>query len=397
MDVIQSPFSRRLSALRKEKGLNMENLAKSIAVSKSYISLLEAGERQPSREVVLKLAEILFPEGNHNGRDELLILAGFAPLNSDAVAAYRDAISTYEQSLSQAPQNFKTYLRLVIALIKAGRTQQAQERIQQGLQLFQEGVQLQALLSSLELSRGNYQGALLNQETALRSYEMHPAPETLDIQPADLHFNLGAVYFLRGYAALARFLEAGQAQERSDALADFARAAEKFKLGLELAPDDVFMRDEQARLCFNQAFLMPPAEAEPYWEQTIQNFKRVLTSPHKQELGQQTLMESGAFLAHAYTKSGRFEEAELTLGLLDSFNPGYWLVYYIQACFFSLYYAVKKDKNLLDRGLEALKKAFSCDSGSAQARQEALHDPDLHPLRAARSREFARILNQGDA
>lgn len=391
-----SPFSRRLSVLRKEKGFNMEKLARAISVSKSYISLLEAGERQPSREVVLKLADVLFPEGSGHARDELLILAGFAPVNSDAAAAYRDAVSAYEQTLSQQPEDFSTYLRLVYALIKAGRSAQAQEKIQQGMQYFSEGVQLQALLSTLELNRGNYSAALLNQETALRSFELHPDPAALGMRTADLHFNLGAVYFLRGYEALGHFLADKQPATREAALADFALAAEKFEMAMEMAPDDVFICDEYARLSFNQAFLLDEKTSQPYWERTIAHFKRVLISPEKQHLGQQTLMESGAFLAHAYTKSGRFAEAELTLGLLDSFNPGYWLVHYIEACFCSLVYAHDPQKSWLDRGLKSLQAALAANGGNNPARAEALHDPDLEYLRKARKRDFARILNQGE-
>lgn len=372
----------------------MEKLAQAIAVSKSYISLLEAGERQPSREVVLKLAETLFPEGNSNARDELLILAGFAPMSNDAAAAYRDAISIYEQSLSQNPEDFSTYLRLVYALIKAGRTSQAQERIQQGMQLFSQGVQLQALLSTLELNRGNYSEALFNQETALRSYALHPQPERINVRLSDLHFNLGAIYFIRGYESLGKFLR-GETSEKERALSDFSTAATQFEIALQLAPEDVFIRDEYARLSFNQAFLLESSEAVPYWERTIEQFRQVLISPHKQELSQQTLMESGAFLAHAYTKSNRFAEAELTLGLLESFNPSFWLVHYIQACFCSLRYAVQPDKTLLIRGLEALQRSVQHDPGK-QVLSEAIQDPDLQALRQARPRDFHRILKQGE-
>lgn len=372
----------------------MEKLAQAIAVSKSYISLLEAGERQPSREVVLKLAEALFPEGNSNARDELLILAGFAPINQDAVAAYCDAISIYEQSLSQNPQDFHTYLRLVYALIKAGRTQQAQEKIQQGMEIFSQAIQLQALLSTLELNRGNYREAIFHQETALRSYALHTQPEHLDIKLADLHFNLGAIYFVRGYEALRNFLQ-GDVTAKAQALADFSTAATEFETALQLAPQDVFIRDEYARLSFNQAYLLEGAEAMPYWERTIAQFKQVLISPHKQELSQHTLMESGAFLAHAYTKSQRFAEAELTLGLLESFNPNFWLIHYIQACFCSLRYAVQPDKNLLTLGLEALQRAID-KASSHQVLTEAMHDPDLSALRTARPRDFKRIIQRGE-
>ena len=164
----------RLASLRKEKGLNMDSLAQQVCVSKSFISLLESGGRQPSRDVVLQLAKVLAETEADKLRDELLILAGFAPVNTRAIAAYQDAIAVYEQTLLTEPTNFKLYSRLIMALIKANRQAQAQERIQQGLQQFKDVVQLQSLLAQLELSKGNFDAALINQETALRQIARNP-------------------------------------------------------------------------------------------------------------------------------------------------------------------------------------------------------------------------------
>ena len=372
----------------------MEQVAQAISVSKSYISLLEAGERQPSREVVLKLAEALAPQAT-TLRDELLILAGFAPLSQESLPAYRDAVAICEAHISQHPEDFRAYLRLVYALIKAGRFEQAQQRIQQGMQRFALGVQLQALLATLELSRGDYPAALLHQETALQAYRLHAQPETLAVRPEDLEFNLGAIYFLRGYESLGVFLEQERPQDRLAALDDFAQAGRWFERALVLAPADLYIRDEYARLCFNQAFLCEPAEAAACWERTIQNFRQVLTSPHKHALGQQTLMESGAFLAHACTKSGRLEEAELILGLLESFNPGFWLLHYLQACFYTLSAVQRTEPDGLARALSALQRSIQCGDLTLIAR-EARRDPDLKALREGCAHDFARLFNQGD-
>ena len=119
----------------------------------------------------------------------------------------------------------------------------------------------------------------------------------------------------------------------------------------------------------------------------------MLTSPHKLSLGSQQLMESAAFLAHAYTQNGSFDEAELTLGLLSSFNPDFWLVHYLEACLYSQRHTQSKATADLDRALEALERAIDRDA-HGQARSEAAHDPDLKTLRELRKADFAKLLKK---
>lgn len=383
----KSPFSMRLASLRKEKGLNMDSLAQQVGVSKSYISLLESGGRQASRDVVLQLAKVLADSDADKLRDELLILAGFAPVNTRAIAAYQDAIAVYEQTLLTEPNNFKLYSRLIMALIKANRQAQAQERIQQGLLQFKDVVQLQSLLAQLELSKGNFDAALINQETALRQFDL-PGQST-QVSQSDLIFNLGAIHFLRGYEALGHYLQDHLETAKQDSLDYFAAAETHFVKALQLAPEDVYVLDELARLRFNQAYLRQSSEA---WQKTIQTYRQLLTSPLKHNLGSQPLMESAAFLAHAYTKNKEFDQAELTLGLLSAFNPGYWLVHYLEACLHSQRFEVQNNPMDLDSALAALTRAFASE-GHEQARAEALNDPDLQALRTVRQAEFTKLLN----
>lgn len=382
----KSPFSMRLASLRKEKGINMDSLAKRVGVSKSYISLLESGGRQPSRDVVISMATAFAGEGD-GLRDEMLILAGFAPVNTRSIAAYQDALAIYEQSLATHPDDIQLFARYILALIKSGRQAQAQERIQQGLQRFTDVVQLQSLLAYLELSKGHFDAALINQETALRQFDLHPAG---GLSRADLIFNLGSIHFMNGYAAQARYLQDLLESERQSALDSFAKAGELFAQAQAEAPNDAYMLDELARLRFNQAYLAPSPQA---WQETIATYRRLLTSPHKLSLGSQQLMESAAFLAHAYTQNGSLDEAELTLGLLSSFNPDYWLVHYLETCLCSRRYELTPQGEYLDRGLDALERAIDRDS-HGQARSEAAHDPDLKTLRNLRQVEFAKLLKK---
>lgn len=387
----KSPFSIRLASLRKEKGMNMESLAKEVGVSKSYISLLESGGRQPSRDVVIQMANAFSGarSGDESLRDELLVLAGFAPVNTRTIAAYQDALAIYEQTLSENPHDIQLFSRYILALIKAGRQPQAQERIQQALQRFTDVVQLQSLLAYLELSKDRFEAAVLNQETALRQAELQ-SDSNSGLSRADLIFNLGSIHFMQGYAAQGRYLQDSHPHEREAALASFAIAEQHFEAAIGHAPDDAYMLDELARLRFNQAYLAPSPAA---WQATIETYRRLLTSPHKLSLGSQQLMESAAFLAHAYTQNGSYDEAELTLGLLSAFNPDFWLVHYLEACLYSQRHTQSKSAADLDRALEALERAIDRDA-HGQARSEAAHDPDLKTLRELRKADFAKLLKK---
>ena len=76
-------------------------------------------------DVVMKLAQALFSDGNTAAQDELLILAGFTPTNPDSLLGRRDAITIYEQTLAENPQDFKAYSTLILAYIKTECVTQA--------------------------------------------------------------------------------------------------------------------------------------------------------------------------------------------------------------------------------------------------------------------------------
>jgi transcriptional regulator with XRE-family HTH domain len=52
-------FGKRIRELRVAKGLTQEMLAAKIGVDRSYMGFLERGERNPSLEVILKIAKVL--------------------------------------------------------------------------------------------------------------------------------------------------------------------------------------------------------------------------------------------------------------------------------------------------------------------------------------------------
>lgn len=382
----KTPFSLRLQALRKLSQLKMDQLAQAVGVSKSFISLLESGGRQPSREVVLNLSEALsaaLPDTETDSqdklRDELLILAGFMPVNPRAVNAYRDTLLVYQQALAENPDDFRLFSRWLMALIRAERQDEAYTHIQAGLQRFQETAYMQCLLAHLELSKGNYEAALINQESALKHIQQHPVAHLTE---ADLTFNVGAIHFLMGHKSM-------REGDSGSALEHYERAIETMEASLAQVDSDVYVLDEYARLLFNRAYL---TQEHDHWEQTIQAYRRVLIDPQKAALGVDALRESAAFLAHAYTQNQDFATAELTLGLLSAFQAEYWLVNYLQACLYTAMFQASQHQPWLDRALQAL--ATGLEQSPERVREEALHDPDLQALREYRKKDFNRLLKE---
>ena len=52
-------FGQRIRNLRSTRGFTQETLASKIGVDRSYMGFLERGERNPSLEVILKIAKAL--------------------------------------------------------------------------------------------------------------------------------------------------------------------------------------------------------------------------------------------------------------------------------------------------------------------------------------------------
>ncbi len=368
----KTPFSLRLQALRKARKLNMEKLAQAVGVSKSFVSLLESGGRQPSRDVVLELAKALTPDATTEGtafeklRDELLVLAGFMPVNPAAVQTFQDTLSLYAKAVAENPTDFRLFSRWVMALIRSGHYEEARQRIDEGMKTFSQAAYLCALRAQLELSQQHYGKALEQQRQAVIAAEQDSDDSSLDL--SDLRFNVSAILFLMGHQHMQ--------ENPAKALEYFVSAIEGLEPLLDTA--DAYVLDEYARLLFNRAYLTGETA---HWEQTIAAYRQVLIHPEKSQLGVTALKESAAFLAHAYTKMSDFDAAELTLGLLSAFQQEDWLVNYLQACLYTAMaeHTPQNTDTLLERALTALRASHA--THPERTRSEALHDPDLNYLR----------------
>lgn len=403
-----SRLGNLLAQLRQKHGYSMQKLALATGVSAAYICRIESGERRPSRELLQTLADVLIPETSQAEKDELLIAAGFAPVNFRNFMGRQDVLAIYQKALAENPHDFKTYIALVLSLIRSGQHEQAREHINQGMQQFDDMVQLQSLLAALELSKQNFKQAIRFQQEAIRSYQMEPDRKHMNLRHTDLLLSLGVMNFEYGnglaYARM-RYLAEGKAAEAEEqarlARESLNEAAAVFKEALAIDANDVYILDELARVHFTLAYIQPEAEAATHWQACIEAFEQAVCSPDKQDLGYHALLQSTAFLALAYSKSGKFEQAWFTTSIVEACLPNFWLIHYIKACYFGLRIIrqhqgqrTEASAPLFASCLRALEKAASISDAENRTREEAAIDPDLEPVRAHYGEDFEALLRE---
>lgn len=370
-----TPFGERLLQLRQKKGLSKEVLSQGAGVSTTYISLLENGERQPSREMVQKLAAAFFPEGNSLAQDELLLLAGFSPLHTPSPRLQQDLTEIYAQAVAEDGSDFQAFSALILCLLKNGRYDQAQFQLQQGFQTFNERIQLQSLLAMLELSKGRTADAIKTQQLAVEQFRADSGAadsQTRQQALANLLLNLGTMQFLYACEQLADQLDAGES---------FLTARARLAEAAHLAPDDVYILDEYARVCFNLAQSLSGPAAIAAWRETIAAFRAVLALESKAQLGLPMLKEASLFLALAFAQAGEAEQASLSLQLISSFCPQDWLLNYISACCLCLR-ASGAETGWQAAAIRHLRIALEDPDPHNRTRAEAPHDQDLLLLHA---------------
>lgn len=390
-------FSQRISQLRKKEGMTMTAISERIGVTPSYVSLLEAGDRQPSREIVLKLAGVFFPPNDIDSLDELLVLAGLSPTRYEMQLQPQDTQAIYEELLLQQPEDFKTFTALIRLLIRRHELEAAEERIYDGMKRFQNAWQLQALMAHLQLCLKGYESAVTFLEGALDLYRKRHAEQDLshDADLADLYVNLGVIYFIWGMDSVGSSAKAGSkpgGKQRKLALERFRLACERIEQALVMTPGDIYLLDEYARISFNIADLSEGRERQAAWKAAIERFFAVICAENVGALGQASVRETNAFLAHAHSRAGLFDEARRLIGVIQSCHPDFWLIYYVKACHYSLRAEAEKKDALLDESLSALRQAIASYHPQNASLDYAREDEDLEALRQGRAKAVTSLL-----
>lgn len=110
-------FAEALAAARGARGLSQSRLADAAGFDHSYISRLEAGKREPSRETVMALAAVL--RLSPAEIDGLLVAAGYRPLDDSNLFADEPAIAAAVRLLRDPsiPEAMRANFRAVMTLL----------------------------------------------------------------------------------------------------------------------------------------------------------------------------------------------------------------------------------------------------------------------------------------
>ena len=392
-------FGQKIKKLRNKQGLTLKQLALKTGISDSFISYLENGLRNPSREVVLDLAEILLPINDSDAIDDLLISAKLLPINLENTSG-KNLINIYEDMLNNNENDYKTYTLLIMTLLKSGKYELAKEKIQKGFVLFKDSVHLQSLLSQLELAQGNYEGAIVNMQAAIDNHKLKTAKQIaeINVKLADLILNMGIIYFIKGLSHSSNSFRLESENENS--LADeekliatknLKEAKRLFEEALDMEPSDVYLLDEYARVNFNLAYI--GEDDQDYWQNAIDSYKKVINFDSNYELGKRQLLDACIFYAYSLIKKGNYEGGELFINVISICKHDYWLVLYIKACLYSLTFNSSNESSLLDKALKYLQIAADINDPGNRTKKEAALDPDLANLRLYKKEEFFSIIN----
>jgi transcriptional regulator with XRE-family HTH domain len=113
----RTTFAEVLTELRVRRGLSQSRLAHEAGFDHSYISRLEAGKREPSRETVMTLAQVM--ELNAFDSDRLLLAAGFRPNDDSHLFADEPAIAEAVRLLRdpRVPDTMRANFRQMMTLL----------------------------------------------------------------------------------------------------------------------------------------------------------------------------------------------------------------------------------------------------------------------------------------
>jgi transcriptional regulator with XRE-family HTH domain len=145
-ETFQRPVGELLRGWREHRRLSQLDLANRVEVSTRHVSFVETGRSQPSREMVLRLAEHL--DVPLRDRNQLLLAGGYAPIYSES-SLHSPAMLAIRTTLRRLLEAHQPYPALVV-----DRWWNIVE-FNSGIKIFTEGVDeklLKAPINALRLT-----------------------------------------------------------------------------------------------------------------------------------------------------------------------------------------------------------------------------------------------------
>ena len=347
-------FGRELGFIRQRAKYSQYALAKDLELSRSYICKLESGERPASKELILKIAQVL--KMDDYNLNKLFILSDIDP------------------QLSDNHESFQICLRLALEFKKKGLLDKAKSLIDFGISLFDNMIELYALMANSNLLNNNYDDAINANEKALSDYSKLGGAEKskLGITEAEIIHNLGTVYFERALndnkereqLIISGWTDPAAEEQNKLPLArlekgirsDLDISVEKIESAFSLEPQNEHIMDQLARIYFNQSELAKGDKKAVHLQKSVDFYELLISRNSNDEEENMNKQDASVFLSLAFAKLFKLGEAGRLINTVINYKPLYYLGYYTKSCIYS--FNGKNNETALEIAYDSLKHAI---------------------------------------
>lgn len=373
-----NPFGTELAQIRKRANLSQYQLAKEMEISRSYIFRLESGERKPNKDLITKISNVL--KTSNYDLTKLFVLADIEPV------------------IENNNDGFKLAFHLALEFKNKGLVEQAKYLIDLAMKIFNNKIELNALLANLNLLNNDYEGAIKANEDTLRYLEEIPKSKRgkIGISQAEIIHNTGYVYFERGlekndhrdkaiiqnWEAKNKEIEEFIEELKNEIIVDFDKALEKIEIAYNLEIDNLHIVDQLARLYYHKANLISDEEErETLFNKSISLYD-VLISSGSDKIEDFKKQEASIFIAVALGKIFKLNEAARIINTVINYKPLYYFGYFAKSCIYAI--NGKNNKEVLEISFNSLLRSLKLNS----ALKEYLKlEVDLYNLRFSKNFE----------
>ncbi|MFN8578699.1 MAG: helix-turn-helix transcriptional regulator [Candidatus Sericytochromatia bacterium] len=364
-------FGKELALLRKRANITQYQLAKELKLSRSHIFRIESGERKANRDIIEKISHVI----------------KFS--NYDLIKLF--ILSDIDFEINNNKDNFKLCFRLALELKNKGINDKAKFLVEKSMQVFENMIELHALLANLNLLNNDYDGAIKANEETLKYIQNIPNSERteLGITEAEIIHNLGYVYFeralnkkyykdsltVKNWYENNKELQSTINELTEEIIIDFKRAIEEIEKALKLESENLHIIDQLARLYYQGADISDNQKSKAeMFKKSIDLYEIIISS--EKDLQDFKKQEASIFLSMALAKVFNLKESSRLINTVINYKPLYYLAYYAKSCIYSI--NGKDNKDFLDISYNSLVKAIKLN---IDLKEDIKSELDLYNLR----------------
>lgn len=382
-----------------------------INCSESYVSLIESGVKSPGLHLLDAMSIVLGFTKQEKG--ELLLIYKRVPSDFELTVKSNlkenlkintiDAIrKKYENNRNSV--NLNNYVR---ALVIENNSTEAINILQNNTsEKNLDFIELQERTARIAAISGNYDFAIQAFLLALQGCK----EDSFTYTKNQILINIGVCYFNKGLSI--------KDKDQTNSIEFMLKAKEYFDQALEIDNKNIFCLDENARCCYNIAYLLEYFKnnniklknieeteklvtiinskkyenvIKEFFEQAIDFYSRVISNSEKGELLDKALKEAVYFHAYAHCKIKEFDKALFFINTINILEQN-WITFFLKTGYFVMRYEAENKEEFLDFALQELNIAYQYENEKVKEFITYEKDKELKVLWELRNVDMLNLL-----